>query len=85
MRASERFAVNVLGTRHDDFARRAGAPGADRFAEALEDPIAVLECDLHAEHGAGDHWIVVGQVRDVCLADDPDPLVYFRSRFWSIT
>jgi 3-hydroxy-9,10-secoandrosta-1,3,5(10)-triene-9,17-dione monooxygenase reductase component len=84
MRAAGRFAVNVLGAEHAAFAGHAAAPGADRFAQPLEDPIAVLSCELYAEHAAGDHWIVVGQVLDVRLACDADPLVYFRSRFRSL-
>src|SRR5829696_6929952 len=33
MRRAGRFAVNVLDERHADFARRAAAPGADRFTD----------------------------------------------------
>jgi flavin reductase (DIM6/NTAB) family NADH-FMN oxidoreductase RutF len=83
MRAADAFAVNVLGARQGGFARRAAAPGADRFAEpdALRDAVAVIECDLDAEHAAGDHWIVVGRVRRVALATQRDPLVYFGGGF----
>jgi 3-hydroxy-9,10-secoandrosta-1,3,5(10)-triene-9,17-dione monooxygenase reductase component len=85
MRGSGHFDVNVLGARHGGFARHAAVPGADRFAHPLTDPVAVLACALEAEHGAGDHWIVVGRVRSVRVAsEEADPLVYFRSRFWSL-
>jgi flavin reductase (DIM6/NTAB) family NADH-FMN oxidoreductase RutF len=33
MRHTGRCTINVLGARHGNFARRAAAPGADRFAE----------------------------------------------------
>jgi flavin reductase (DIM6/NTAB) family NADH-FMN oxidoreductase RutF len=85
MRRAGRFAVHVLGTRHGSFARRAAPPGADRFAEpdVLRDALASIECDLLAEHAAGDHWIVVGRVRRLVLASDARPLVYFAGRFGS--
>ena len=76
MRSAAGFTVNVLGAGHGGFARRAAAPGADRFAEPLRDALAVIECDRAAEHVAGDHWIVVGRVRALRVLDGP-PLVYF--------
>jgi flavin reductase (DIM6/NTAB) family NADH-FMN oxidoreductase RutF len=81
MRRAGRFAVHVLGARHGAFARRAAVSGAERFAEPLTDALAVIECDLEAEHPAGDHWIVVGRVRDLRLSRDADPLVYFAGGF----
>jgi 3-hydroxy-9,10-secoandrosta-1,3,5(10)-triene-9,17-dione monooxygenase reductase component len=83
MRVAGAFAVNVLGARHGAFARRAAEPGADRFAdpEALRDVLAVIDCDLEAEHAAGDHSIVVGRVRRVAAAPHGHPLVYFGGRF----
>ena len=83
MRHAGRFAVHVLGARHGDFARRVAPPGADRFAEpdVLRDALASIECDLVAEHAAGDHWIVVGSVRGLRLSSDAQPLVYFAGGF----
>jgi 3-hydroxy-9,10-secoandrosta-1,3,5(10)-triene-9,17-dione monooxygenase reductase component len=81
MRHADRFAVNVLEAGHGDFARRAAAPGADRFAEPLRDAVAVIDCDLEAEHPAGDHWIVVGRVRSVRACAQGRPLVYFAGSF----
>jgi 3-hydroxy-9,10-secoandrosta-1,3,5(10)-triene-9,17-dione monooxygenase reductase component len=92
MRTAGRFAVNVLGARHAAFARRAAAPGADRFAGAafepgrggapvLRDALAVLECELDAEHPAGDHWIVVGRVAALRVPPADPPLVYWSGAF----
>jgi DNA-binding SARP family transcriptional activator/flavin reductase (DIM6/NTAB) family NADH-FMN oxidoreductase RutF len=82
MRTARRFAVHVLSAKHGEFARRAAQPGADRFAEpdALRDALAVIECDLEAEHVAGDHSIVVGRVRGLEVRGG-DPLVYFAGGF----
>jgi 3-hydroxy-9,10-secoandrosta-1,3,5(10)-triene-9,17-dione monooxygenase reductase component len=80
MRTSRRFAVHVLGARHAAFARRAGTPGADRFAGAepvLREALAVFECTIDAEHVAGDHRIVVGHVHEVRVPAGREPLVYW--------
>jgi flavin reductase (DIM6/NTAB) family NADH-FMN oxidoreductase RutF len=81
MRQAGSFSVNVLRSRHGDFARRAAAPEADRFADPLIDPLAVIACDLEAEHPAGDHTIVVGRVRALHLSSPSRPLVYFAGGF----
>ena len=41
------------------------------------DALAVIECDLDAEHPAGDHSIVVGRVRELRLGREDSPLVRF--------
>ncbi len=81
MREARRFGVHVLATWQGEFARRAAAPGADRFAEPLEGALAVIECELEAEHPAGDHSIVVGRVTRLQLSAETDPLVYFAGDF----
>jgi 3-hydroxy-9,10-secoandrosta-1,3,5(10)-triene-9,17-dione monooxygenase reductase component len=84
MRTSGRFDVHVLAARHAGFARYAAERGADRFAgagPALRDALAVLECEIDAEHAAGDHWIVVGRVRELHLPADHPPLVYWAGAF----
>jgi DNA-binding SARP family transcriptional activator/flavin reductase (DIM6/NTAB) family NADH-FMN oxidoreductase RutF len=82
MRTAGRFAVHVLSASHGEYARRAAAPRADRFADpaVLQDALAVIECELAAEHPAGDHTIVVGRVRAVRVSGG-EPLVYFAGGF----
>ena len=83
MRHAGRCTINVLAARHGSFARRAASPGADRFAEpdVLRDSLAAIECNLEAEHAAGDHWIVIGRVRRLRVSSEARPLVYFAGRF----
>ena len=92
MRHANRFAVNILGHRHEQYARRATPAGADRFADLdwtrgsggaplLRDALASIECDIAAEHPAGDHWIVVGRVRALHVSSAQDPLLYFGGAF----
>jgi 3-hydroxy-9,10-secoandrosta-1,3,5(10)-triene-9,17-dione monooxygenase reductase component len=95
MRRAGRFGVNVLGRQHEHFARRATPPGADRFAgldwelgeggiPLLTDALATLECEIVAEHPAGDHWIVVGRVDALHISPSKDPLVFFAGAFGAL-
>jgi 3-hydroxy-9,10-secoandrosta-1,3,5(10)-triene-9,17-dione monooxygenase reductase component len=88
MRRARRFGVNVLGRQHQRFALRATPAGADRFAgldweqgrggiPLLTDALASLECEIVAEHAAGDHWIVVGRVYDLRITPVKAPLIFF--------
>ncbi len=95
MRPAGRFGVNVLGWQHERFAVRATPPGADRFAgldwelggggvPLLADALASLDCEIVAEHAAGDHWIVVGRVDDLRISPVRDPLVFFAGAFRAV-
>jgi 3-hydroxy-9,10-secoandrosta-1,3,5(10)-triene-9,17-dione monooxygenase reductase component len=95
MRRAGRFGVNVLGRQHEGFAIRATPAGADRFAGVrwepghggvplVTDALASLECEIVAEHPAGDHWIVVGRVEGVRMSASKDPLVFFAGAFGTV-
>ena len=95
MRRAGRFGVNILARQHELFAKRATPAGADRFAgldwelghgsvPLLTDALATLECDIFAEHAAGDHWIIVGRVDNVRTSPLKDPLVFFAGAFRAI-
>jgi 3-hydroxy-9,10-secoandrosta-1,3,5(10)-triene-9,17-dione monooxygenase reductase component len=95
MRRSGRFGASVLARRHEEFARRATPAGADRFAAVewalgrhgvplLTDALATLECEIVAEHAAGDHWIVVGRVDDSQTSPAERPLVFFAGAFGTV-
>ena len=69
--------------------------GADRFAgldwefrrggvPLLADALASLECEIVAEHPAGDHWIVVGRVEKIRVSASKDPLVFFAGAFGAV-
>ena len=95
MRRAGRFGVNVLGRQHKRFAMRAARAGADRFASLdwelgphgvplLTDALATIECEILAEHPAGDHWIVVGRVDDLRTSRLKDPLVFFAGAYGAL-
>lgn len=99
IRACGRFGVNVLGEGQHELALRFGARGLDRWQDVEWSPgeggsprmvgsVASFDCELWAEHEAGDHLIVIGRVRKIHLPEEDhtrDPLVYTRSVFRHLT
>lgn len=89
MESSGAFCVNVLGDHQLDacnaFFRKdvdpwdlvewhAGETGAPILAGA----IAYMDCTINNVVDAGDHWMVLGLVRDLdCPAEAPGPLLFF--------
>lgn len=50
----------------------------------VDGALATLECRTSATYPGGDHTIVVGQVIDFSIGDRPeDPLIHYRSQYWS--
>ncbi len=82
------FVVNLLGEDETKiaahFARQsmAGDDKIDRFpwhaAESgcaiLDSALAYFDCEVTARHEAGDHWIIVGEVKDAGVLNDGKPL-----------
>jgi len=51
----------------------------------LTGSLARIFCTLKASHAAGDHTIYVGEVKDLAVGADADPLVYFKSRYTTVS
>ncbi|MER5889965.1 flavin reductase family protein [Streptomyces sp. NPDC001941] len=91
------FAVTVLSAGQQDAARRFADParpaGAAAFADdawapgpatgnpVLLDGSAWFDCAVHDVHAAGDHSIVVGEVRALSPLDAEQPLLFAGGRF----
>lgn len=97
IRRAGRFAVNILSGQQvrisNQFARRGTDKwhGVDWQASPLGNPIIAgslhwLDCDIHAEHVAGDHLIVIGEVKALNLqeAAATQPLLYFKGQYCNI-
>lgn len=97
IREAGRFAVNILSQEQigisDQFARR----GADKWQDIAwrESPLGNplidgslhwLDCTIHAEHAAGDHLIVLGEVKalDLEATAATQPLLYFKGQYRQI-
>ena len=94
IRRAGRFAVNILSGEQVDisnqFARRGTNKwhGVDWQKSPLGNPIIAgslhwLDCEIHAEHAAGDHVIVIGEAKAMNLqqATAGQPLLYFKGQY----
>ncbi|KPF73736.1 flavin oxidoreductase [alpha proteobacterium AAP81b] len=91
LRASRRFAINVLDLDGEAVAQRFAMRNLDRFAEhdwidwdglpVLAKAKAAFACSLHADHDGGDHRIFVGKVERFGLAPERESLLYLHGRY----
>lgn len=92
LRRAGSFTVNVLPDGHQHLAGQFARSGADKFAGVshtasplgnpiLDDALAWIDCELHAEYDGGDHTIVVAAVRHLSARQDAEPLVFFKGRY----
>lgn len=86
------FCVNILGEDQEDVSRRFAVRGPGKFkgtgwrpadsgAPILSGVLAWIDCDVEAEHEAGDHTIMVGRVRDLEVVREGRPLLFFRGGY----
>jgi flavin reductase (DIM6/NTAB) family NADH-FMN oxidoreductase RutF len=92
IRRSGSFCVNVLGDEQADVSRAFAASGGDKFkglvweaastgSPVLENSLAWIDCCVVAEHEAGDHVIVVGQVVNLAATTAGNPLLFYRGGY----
>ena len=86
------FCVNVLAEDQESVCRAFAASGGDKFAgiewhpaasgqPILNGVVAWIDCDIDSVTEAGDHYIVVGRVREMAVADGRSPLLFFRGGY----
>lgn len=94
IRDAGRFCVSILGRVQEPLAMAFASKTADKFSETpwrpapvtrspmIEGAMAWIDCELDAEHDAGDHTIVVGRVVDVEINEsEQHPLLFYRAGF----
>ena len=92
LRLAGTFCVNILSEEQEALSRTFAAPGLDRFmglgwsaapsgAPILAGVLAWIDCSIDAEYDAGDHLIVVGRVRELDVAHEGRPLVFYRGGY----
>ncbi|WP_394780398.1 flavin reductase family protein [Undibacterium sp.] len=97
IRRAGRFAVNILSDDQvkisNQFARRGTDKwqGIDWQESPLGNPLIAgslhwLDCEIYAEHAAGDHLIVIGEVKALNLQETTatQPLLYYRGQYCNI-
>lgn len=95
IRASGAFSVNILSARQREVSNAFARSGTDKWSgvdwahSGFGNPIIAgsltwLDCTLFEEYPAGDHTIVVGQVREMASInadEDHEPLIFFKGRY----
>lgn len=93
------FGVSLLGQSLIDVARFGSAPGQPKFVEqycddgelcgspAVAGALAHVDCALERHVTAGDHVLLIGEVRNVLVSDDAHegPLVYHRRNYHELS
>ena len=90
------FCVNILGSEQESVCRTFAVKGGDKFAELgwrkagsgsplLDGVVAWIDCDIETVHEAGDHYIVIGRVRDLDVAEQNLPLLFFQGGYGRFT
>lgn len=86
------FAVNILAAHQEPLSRRfSGTDEHKRFdgvgytrgltgVALLDDALAHIECRRVANHPAGDHTVIIGEV-ETALAHSHRPLLYYRGGY----
>ena len=90
------FCVNVLTEAQEDLCRGFAVSGGPKFdgvdwhpapgtgSPVIEGCLAWLDCTVELVHPAGDHELILGRVLDLGVGEG-SPLLYFRSRFATVT
>ncbi|MGY2737151.1 flavin reductase family protein [Sphingomonas sp. UYP23] len=86
------FCVNVLSERQQAMCRTFASKSKNKFDEVsyrlsprgvpiISDVVAWIDCQLHAVHEAGDHFIVVGRVLGLNVELPDPPLVFSQGAY----
>lgn len=92
IRTARSFRVNVLAADQVDVCRAFATRGGDKFAGVSWTPAgsgaplingvaAWIDCDFESIQEAGDHYIVIGRVRELDSHSERLPLVFFQGGY----
>lgn len=97
IRQAGRFAVNILAGEQVGISNQFARKGTDKWqgvewqASPLGNPLITgslhwLDCEIHAEHVAGDHLIVIGEVKALNVQEvaSTQPLLYFKGQYCNL-
>jgi 3-hydroxy-9,10-secoandrosta-1,3,5(10)-triene-9,17-dione monooxygenase reductase component len=97
MQRAGHFAVNFLSAEQAEVSNAMASRGSDKFAgipwvpsketgsPLLEGILGYVDCQIHAVHEAGDHYVVLGRVLDLAAAEDDEPLLFFQGQYRTTT
>ena len=89
---SRRFAINILSTDQEDMSSRFAKASVDKWSGVdfetwetgcpiLTGSLASFDCRTWQTYDGGDHVIFVGEVEQMSLNTDLEPLLFFRGRY----
>jgi len=93
MQRAGHFAVNFLSVDQAELSNTMASRGSNKFAgipwtpsgetgsPLLEGILGYVDCQIHAVHEAGDHFVVIGRVLDLAAGDDEHPLLFFQGAY----
>lgn len=92
IREAGSFCVNILSDHQQHVARLFSLRGVDRFgsitwtpassgAPKIDGAVAWIDCDIDVIYEAGDHYVVIGQVRDLDTNEAAGPLIFFQGGY----
>lgn len=90
------FCVNILAAEQEPICRTFATKGGDKFAELTWQPggtgspildgvVAWIDCDIDQVQEAGDHYMVIGRVRELDIARPTLPLLFFQGGYGRFT
>ncbi|WHY85762.1 flavin reductase family protein [Neobacillus novalis] len=90
-----KFAVHVLAEEQVELCKTFATKHPDRFSTCewelsenglpiIEDALGVFECKTYKAIEAGDHTVLIGEVIDLKINNEKDPMLYHRRVFGPI-
>ncbi|MFE5700379.1 flavin reductase family protein [Rhodococcus koreensis] len=95
IRTAKSFCVNILAHDQEDVCKTFAMSGTDKFesvswdeapsgAPIIEGAAGWIDCEFHDIVDAGDHYIVLGLVRNLSADSAREPLTFLRGRYGSV-
>ncbi|SDI27297.1 NADH-FMN oxidoreductase RutF, flavin reductase (DIM6/NTAB) family [Alteribacillus persepolensis] len=86
------FAVHILAGDQQELCKTFATKDTNRFSlhewsiskhnlPVLADTFSVLQCKTFKQVEAGDHTILIGEVQDIQITKDKEPMLYHRRNF----
>ena len=87
------FCVNILAADQSDISNAMATKGTDKYdgigwrpastgAPLLDGVLGYVDCTVQSVHEAGDHYVVLGRVKELGFVDDDrKPLLYYRGGY----
>jgi 3-hydroxy-9,10-secoandrosta-1,3,5(10)-triene-9,17-dione monooxygenase reductase component len=86
------FCVNILAEDQEEVSRRFASKDEDKFgglgwapagsgSPLLHGVLGWIDCDIDSVVEAGDHYCVMGLIRDLGIGHDGAPLIFFRGGY----